>query len=63
MQDSKIKCERCNKVICVGVLPATVTIKCPGCGHENKLNDRVEYTVIVNAPHEVKKYGISRKLR
>lgn len=64
MQESKIKCEKCNRTICVGVLPATVTIKCSGCGHENKLNNRVEYAVIVNTPQQVTvKYGISKKIR
>lgn len=36
----KIKCEKCNKTIATGKLPAPIDIKCEGCGHVNKLDNR-----------------------
>lgn len=38
LEQKKIRCEKCNKVICKGSLPAPVEIKCSGCDHLNDLS-------------------------
>lgn len=50
MGQKKIRCKKCDKVICTGIVPASVTIKCD-CGYYNDLSSQGELRIVIDTDH------------